>query len=157
MQAIARDRDALEENGTMVVISTHHIAGGTEAFFSEVKLLYERFMPGTIPGKVLPAASEIPEEAAEFENSSRFGEVQVRRYEWEEKYTTTEYLDLLNTYSGHRVLERENWEWLFEGVRKLVDGRYGGMIERRFMAQMVLAKKQHPTTKIERVGASGCE
>jgi SAM-dependent methyltransferase len=144
---VEKSADALKENGSLVVISTHHIAGGTESFFSEVQLLYERFMPGTVPGQILLAASEIPEDVAEFENSERFREVKVRRYEWEERYSTREYLDLLNTYSGHRVLERENKEEFFEGIGQLIDGKYGGMIEKRYMAQMVLATKHHLNTK----------
>jgi SAM-dependent methyltransferase len=138
---VEKSADALKENGTLIVISTHHIAGETESFFSDVQKLYECFMPGTIPGQVLPAESEIPEVIAEFENSSAFGEVKVRRYEWEERYTTEEYLDLLNTYSGHIVLERENKERLFKGIKALIDGRYGCRIRKRYMAQMILAKK----------------
>jgi hypothetical protein len=111
-------------------------------------------MPGTSPGQVLPAANEISEDVAEFENSERFGGVKVRRYEWEERYTTEEYLDLLNTYSGHRVLERENKELLFDGIGELIDGKYGGMIEKRYMAQMVLAKKQHPVSIYRDLGSA---
>jgi SAM-dependent methyltransferase len=47
---VEKSADALKENGTLVVISTHHIAGDTETFFSDVQLLYERFMPGTVLG-----------------------------------------------------------------------------------------------------------
>jgi hypothetical protein len=68
-------------------------------------------------------------------------------YEWDERYTTKEYLDLLNTYSGHRVLEREKKEGLFEGVGELIDGKYQGQIKKRYMAQMIFAKKQHLNTR----------
>ena len=82
------------------------------------------------------------EDVAEFENSSRFGEVNVRRYEWEERYSTKEYLDLLNTYSGHRILGRENKERLFGSIKELINGKYEGRIVKRYLAQMILAKKQ---------------
>jgi hypothetical protein len=42
------------------------------------------------PVKFFQRQARSQKDVAEFENSSRFGEVQVRRYEWEERYTTTE-------------------------------------------------------------------
>jgi hypothetical protein len=66
---VEKSDDALKENGSLVVISTHHIAGRTEPFFADVQLLYERFMPGTIPGQTVLAATEIAQDDAEFENS----------------------------------------------------------------------------------------
>jgi SAM-dependent methyltransferase len=139
---VEKSADTLKSNGTLAVISTHHIAGGTESFFTDVQELYERFMPGKIPGQTLLAANKIPEDVAEFENSSRFGEVNVSRYEWEERYSTKEYLDLLNTYSGHRILGTENKERLFGGIKELINGKYEGRIVERYLAQMILAKKQ---------------
>lgn len=55
-----------------------------------------------------------------------FGEVKVRRYEWDVEYTTERYLNLLDTYSGNGVLEKDSREGLFGGIRDLIDGKFRG-------------------------------
>jgi SAM-dependent methyltransferase len=96
--------DALAPGGALAVISTRHVAGGTEAFFVDVQRCYERFDPATPPGLRLPTADDVPCDSSEFERSGRFGAVEFRRYEWNHDYTAAEYLDLLSTYSGHGAL-----------------------------------------------------
>jgi hypothetical protein len=54
---VQKSAETLHSNGTLVVISTHHIAGNSSSFFTSVQLLYEKFMPGTLPGQSLPAAN----------------------------------------------------------------------------------------------------
>jgi hypothetical protein len=85
-------------------VSTHHIAGGTANFFADVQRCYERFDPHTPDGLRLPASTDIPTGADEFDMSRHFAAAEVRRYEWERTYRTREYIDLLLTYSGHRAL-----------------------------------------------------
>lgn len=53
----------------MAVISTDHVAGGTESFFADVQHCYERYDPSTPPGLRLRPAAEIPTDATEFDQS----------------------------------------------------------------------------------------
>ncbi|MEV4310928.1 class I SAM-dependent methyltransferase [Actinocrispum sp. NPDC049592] len=128
--------NALRPGGTLAVISTEHILGGTEQFFAEVQDIYERWDPATPPGLRLQPAAEIPRE---FDVSDRFGEVRFHRYEWDELYSTEDYLGVLSTYSGHRALPtREN---LLADIAALIDTRYNGRITKRYMAQLAIARK----------------
>ncbi len=71
---------ALRNGGALAVISTHHVAGGDQAFFDEVQRCYERFMPGTEPDQRLLAAETVTEESWGTGSSSHFEMPVFRRY-----------------------------------------------------------------------------
>ncbi|KAA9374463.1 class I SAM-dependent methyltransferase [Microbispora cellulosiformans] len=138
---VGRSADALRAGGLLAVVSTEHVAGGTEAFFAEVQRCYERWDPATPPGLRLTPASDIPYDSGEIDASGRFGPVRFHRYEWDHAYTTREYLDLLSTYSGHRALPAEARTGLLDCIAALIDNRYGGHIVKRYLTQLALADK----------------
>lgn len=132
---MAKAADALTPGGTLAVVSTHHIAGGSEQFFADVQRCYERFDPATPPGLRLLTAEHVPQDSGEFDRSGRFGPVRFARYEWEQEYTTAEYLDLLSTYSGHRAMAADARAGLFRCISALIDGR-GGRITKRYLTHL---------------------
>lgn len=133
--------DALRPDGTLALISTHHIAGGTESFFAESQRCYERFDPTTPPGFRSPASTDVPTDSTEIDQSRRFGPVQFHRYEWEQTYSTREYLDLLLTYSNHRAMPPDRQTGLLNCIANLIDTRYGGQITKRYMTQLATARR----------------
>lgn len=131
---MARCAAALRPGGSLAVISTHHVAGGTEQFFADVQECYERWDPTTPPGLRQSPASAIPRE---FDDSAFFGEPEFHRYEWEQAYDTEAYADLLLTYSNHIVLPDR--DALLADIRRLIDTRYDGRIVKRYLTQLALA------------------
>ncbi|MDX8032747.1 hypothetical protein SK803_21230 [Lentzea sp. BCCO 10_0856] len=125
----------LEAGGLLAVISTHHVAGGTEQFFVDVQEIYERWDPATPPNLRLSRADGIPRE---FDDSELFGEPEFHRYEWEQAYDTEAYADLLLTYSNHIALPHR--DELIADVRQLVDTRYDGRVVKRYLAQLAVAR-----------------
>jgi SAM-dependent methyltransferase len=98
--------DALRPGGALATVATHHVAGGDEAFFAAAQACYERWDPDTPPGgAALEPAADIPSSSDELDRSRRFGPARFRRHEWEQSYTTTGYVDVLLTYSGHRAFD----------------------------------------------------
>lgn len=128
---VAKAAWTLRPGGALATISTHHIAGGSEAFFVEVQACYERWDPGTPPGLRLPTAVQIPYDSEELERSGWFDAAVFRRWEWELSYTTAAYLEVLGTYSGHRALASAARQSLLGCIAGLIDGRYGGRIAKR--------------------------
>jgi SAM-dependent methyltransferase len=136
---VAKSADALRPGGTLAVISTHHIKGGTDPFFTDVQRCYEKFDPDTPPGETLQPAVALPSDSAEIDGSGRFGVSRFRRFEWEQDYTTAEYLDVLSTYSGHRALPADARAGLLDCIAALIDGRYGGRIVKRYLTLLRLS------------------
>ncbi|GAB2617794.1 methyltransferase type 11 [Paractinoplanes abujensis] len=134
--------DLLRPGGSLGIVSTHHIAGGTNAFFADAQRCYERFDPATPPGMRLTTDDETPEETAEFDRSARFGPVAFRRYEWQQTYTAGEYLNLLMTYSGTRALAPQARNGLLACIAHLIDEVHGGAITKQYRTRLAIGHKK---------------
>jgi SAM-dependent methyltransferase len=138
----AKTAAALHPGGSLAILNTHHVQGGTEQFFVDVQSCYERWDPSTQAGLRLVPASEIGTESDEVEESKLFEPVATRRYEWEQEYTTESYLDVLLTYSGHRALEPAAREGLLACIGDLINHGYEGHITKGYMAELRVARRR---------------
>ncbi|MBO0880309.1 MAG: class I SAM-dependent methyltransferase [Mycobacterium sp.] len=138
---VQKAADALRIGGSLATITTHHIAGGSVDFFHEAQACYEKFDPATPVGLRLVPAVEIPRDSTETDRSGRFGPALFRRYEWELSYSTGQYVELLNTYSGNRALDPAHRIPLLECIGKLIDGSYGGQITKRYLSELQVATR----------------
>jgi SAM-dependent methyltransferase len=136
---LTKSTRALRPGGALAVISTHHVAGGDAAFFAAVQGCYERWMPGTPPGLELPTPAEVPPGTPELERDEGLREAGFRRYEQELTYTTSEYLALIQSYSGHRALAPAARRALLACIAQLIDGRFGGRVAKRSMTELTYA------------------
>jgi SAM-dependent methyltransferase len=134
--------DALRPGGALATIATHHIAGGTAEFFTDVQSCYQRWDTSTPTGLTLPAAADVLFESEELDRSNKFEPSIFRRYQWEQSYSTAAYRDLLLTYSGNRALPAERLEGLLDCIGHLIDSRYGGRITKRYMNELRLAHRR---------------
>lgn len=132
--------DALRPRGALAVISTHHIAGGSDSFFAQAGQCYECFAPTAAPRRSLPAPDEIPRESEEFHRSRRFSAPEFHRYEWEAQYTSVQYLDLLKTYSDHRTMPDSVREQLLDCIGGHIED-HGGVVSTRYLTQLALAQR----------------
>jgi SAM-dependent methyltransferase len=121
-----RDRKAhwlLRPGGHLAFWSAlHAFPAGLDPFFSEIQEVYDAIGEGH-PGEwPPPPPEETPDEAAEIEASALFDDVQVRRYVWELAYTAEEYIALLNTFSGHIVMETTKRDRLYREIQRRIGG-----------------------------------
>jgi SAM-dependent methyltransferase len=134
---------ALLAGGALATIATHHVEGGTTAFFAEVQACYERWDPAmTPPGLRLPGASEIEVSSEELDRSGLYDAATFRRYEWEIEYSTAEYRELLLTYSGHIAMDRDSRRGLLACIEGLIESRYGGRIAKRYLTELCVARRR---------------
>ena len=131
----------LRPGGSLALIHSEHVAGGTEQFFADAQGCYERFDPQTPPGLRQTPADGIPDDSAELDRSGLFGPALFRRYGWDQAYTTATYLDLLMTYSGHRALPAPAREGLLGCLGGLIDRDHDGRITKRYLTRLTLAAK----------------
>ncbi|SFS39777.1 class I SAM-dependent methyltransferase [Saccharopolyspora flava] len=137
---MAKAADALRPRGALAVVSTHHIAGGSEESFTRIQRCYERFDPRTERGRRLPAADEIAQDPDEFHRSGRFSPPEFHHYEWEATYAVDAYLDLLMTYSGHRAMPDSAREQLLTCIGRCIE-EDGGTITKRYLTQLAFAQR----------------
>jgi SAM-dependent methyltransferase len=139
---VTKAADALRPGAALALVTTHHMAGGTDNFWAEVQECYERWDPETQPDLRLPASEQIRNPTDELAASGRFGSTTHRRYEQDIAYSTNEYLDTLLTYSGHRALERHQQAGLFDCIARHINARFGGGIVKRYLYQLVVAYRR---------------
>ena len=125
-RAKAKTAAALRPGGRVATVETHHIEGGTSAYFVDAQDCYLRYDPATTEFFRMPRAADIPADGA------------VGRYEWEREYCTAEYLDLLRTYSSTLGLPAPTAADLLGCIGALIDGSYGGRIVKRYLTQLRL-------------------
>jgi SAM-dependent methyltransferase len=139
---VGKAADALRPGGTLATVSTHHVAGGDTELFAQVQACYERWDPSTPIGLRLQPATAIPRDSEELDQSGRFGPATFRRYEWDQAYSTSAYLETLMTYSGHRALAPEARTNLLACIAHFIESRNGGRITKRYMTELRTARRR---------------
>jgi SAM-dependent methyltransferase len=138
---IPKAAQALRPGGSLAIIATGHVAGGTAQFFVDVQTCYERWDPATPPGLRLTPAQDVRPPSDDLESSGLFGPTEHRSYQVDITYSTAGYLDVLRTYSGHRALSEERRMGLLTDIGALIDGSYGGSVTKRYLYQLRLARR----------------
>jgi predicted NUDIX family NTP pyrophosphohydrolase/ubiquinone/menaquinone biosynthesis C-methylase UbiE len=75
-----------------------------------------------------------------FAASSEFQPAQCREYEWRAEYRTAAYLDLVQTHSDHRLLDRERLEAVLNGIGDAIDS-HGGSLVVNYVAVLCWAQR----------------
>jgi SAM-dependent methyltransferase len=129
----AKAASVLEPGAALAIVSGGHaFPEGFDSFFTEIQECYDAIGEGA--GKwPPPRPEEVVDERADIEGSGLFGDVRVRRYLWAMDYTAGEYIDLLNTYSGHRAMEPSKREALYAAIRQRIKTRPGGRIRKHYL------------------------
>ncbi len=102
---------------------------------------YLRWDPTTRPGLVLPSADEVPPAVDEVDDSDLFQPALRRRYEQELAHTAEDYVELLTTYSGHRVLEPPQRTGLLRCLAGLINEDFDGSITKRYLYELRVARR----------------
>lgn len=132
----------LRPGGALATVTTTHVLGGTETFFAQVQRCYERWDPATPAGVRLAPSDDVPAALDEVDSSDLFLPAVRRRYEQDVAYTTSSYLEVLATYSGHRALPTARREGLLACIGDLLDREYGGAIRKRYLYELRVARRR---------------
>jgi SAM-dependent methyltransferase len=139
--AVAKAAQALRPGGALAIFGYTHVAGGTEQFFIDSQECYERWDPRTAPGFRLTPANDIAPDTAAIDASGWFEECSHRRFEWLRTYTTQLYMDVLNTYAGNLAMSQADRNGLFACIEQLLEKRYGGVIEKAYLCDLIVARR----------------
>jgi SAM-dependent methyltransferase len=118
----------LKDSGNIALMWNKHptpISG----FFEEVQPLYDKAFQRKSTFK--PTKEWIQEQVQEVESSGYFTGVKVKEYPWSIRFKTQEYITLLNTFSDHIALPESKKSALYNGLIKVINGKYGGYIDAR--------------------------
>jgi SAM-dependent methyltransferase len=142
--AYAKAAQALRPGGAIALFWNLHVQGNADhGIFEAVQEVYRREAPELVKDdRPLPHPDEVPEPVrGEIERTGLFGEVAVRRYAWDVAYETTSYIDVLDTYSGHRGLESATRARLYRGIAQLINTHFHGRITKSYLTLCYVARR----------------
>jgi hypothetical protein len=88
-----------------------------------------------------PPPEAVGDLSCEFAASGRYEDVAVSRYVWDIEYSADTYIDVLDTYSGHRAMDPETRQQLYERIRRRIEERPGGRIRKSQLALLHVARR----------------
>ena len=114
---------------------------------AELGDIYRRLAPelgrGGTAGPMHPSYTRGPDWMSDWHRgqveTTGFSEPEWRTYSWLARYTTREYLDLLQTHSDHIVLAPSRRQQLLEAVGTVIDS-VGGSFELEYVTRLGLAR-----------------
>ncbi|CAM5283508.1 class I SAM-dependent methyltransferase [Streptomyces aurantiogriseus] len=138
---VAKTADALRPGGLLALVTTHHVKGGSVEFFADAQGCYERWDPATPPGLRLEPEDDIASDTRELTLGSRYEDVTVHRHAQEVTYSADAYIEVLLTYSGHLALDEPARRGLLACIRNLIENRYGGSVTKRYLHELITARR----------------
>jgi protein-L-isoaspartate O-methyltransferase len=140
----ARASEALSPGGTLAAIWTLP-CWSTMALSEALRDAYSRTVPALAPDFPMHPASEPTDLAgdwhAEIASSEGFSGAQVREHRWSLEYSTSAYLELLQTHQDHILLEPAQQQLLLSALSQVIDDA-GGDIKVDFLTRLCTARRQ---------------
>ena len=139
---LAKPARLLRNHGALAVAGSLHVRRPDgDTFWTEVQEDYDAVTPSP-ENRPPPLPEEVDDLRGEIEASGAFEFVGGRRYLWDTEYTADSYIALLDTYSGHRALDDERRNRLYERIRGRIDARPGGRVTKTYLTMLNVARKR---------------
>jgi hypothetical protein len=132
----------LRAGGSLAVVRTKHVLlPDGDQFFAEDQEDYEGLVHDAPDTNAPPPPEQVQGFASEMTASGLFGRVHEHRHLWDVTYTADEYIDVLDTYSGNRVLDDATRKALYGRIRARVSTRPGSRVRRTYLAILDVAER----------------
>jgi trans-aconitate methyltransferase len=141
-QAARLDRPAelLEPRGLVAIVDLIQVDSPTDdGFFAAAQEIYERYGEGHT-GPPAPRREDVDGPIrAELEADDRFEQVCVRRYDWDQTYTASQYRELMTSYSGTLLMEPRARQGLLDDMEAFVRQHFADRVVRPLVAALTTA------------------
>jgi SAM-dependent methyltransferase len=130
----------LHPGGTLAILHTHHVRGGTAAFFEASQHAYLRYGLAADLSFRPPQSDEVPACYPELGEIRGYSSVQRERFEMPTRYTTAEYVGLLQTDSLVNTLDPDPRRRFLVDIASLIDNSFQGVVERNYLYELIVAR-----------------
>jgi SAM-dependent methyltransferase len=137
--------EILREAGALAIVTTKHVrvAGGDD-FWVDVQQDYDAIDPSD-DNAPPPHPDDVKDIGGEIAASGYFENIASRRYLWDVVYTADEYINVLDTYSGHRRIEPERRQRLYDAIRRRIEARPDRNVTKTYLAILNVAQLNRST------------
>jgi SAM-dependent methyltransferase len=136
------DRPAaiLRSGGLMAIVDLIQVDSPDDAgFFAATQPIYERYGLGHAGPPAPTRGGADPVIRAVLEADRRFDSVAVRRYDWNQTYSASDYRNLTLSYSGSQMMDEYDRMGLLDDVESLIRNDFGGMVTRPLVVTLTTA------------------
>lgn len=134
----------LHRAGILAVVDTLQVdAPEDDGFWERVQPIFERHGVGRPPEDppVSPPDEVTPSMLAVLRDSDEFDGVELRRYRWDQHYTTDQYDDVHRTWSGWLAMPEAAGDALLADICAFIDSDYDGHIVRPLVITLLTARR----------------
>lgn len=136
-----RAADVLRSGGYLAFWdAVHVIPYGGDPFFEELQEIYDEIGEGVPSGTPVPRPGELADRRNEIEASRLFDVMDISQFDWETIYDADEYIDLLNTFSGHLAMQTWQRTRLYSEIRRRLAQRPNGRLRRHWGGVLHIAR-----------------
>ncbi len=121
--------------------ATHVIPRDGDPFFVEIQDVYDEIGEGLPADAIWPRPGELSDSRAEIERTGLFEHVVVSQFDWETSYDADQYINLLETFSGHIAMRTDQRNRLYSAIRDRLARRADGRLRRHWGAVLHVARR----------------
>lgn len=115
-------------------------------FFVAAQPIHNRYGEGHT-GLPAPARKQAdPPMRSVLEADERFTRVEVRRYDWDQTYSASEYRKLMLSYSGTQMMDETDRAGLLDDMEAFIRKDFGDRVTRPLVATLTTAMLRRPST-----------
>ena len=108
-------------------------------FFAATQPIYERYGQGH-SGPPAPERDDVdPAMRVALAGDRRFGDVTLRRYDWDQTYSAADYRKLCSSYSGTQMMGDGERVALLDDIEAFINERFDGYLTRPLVATLTTA------------------
>lgn len=136
------DRPAhiLRPGGVLAIVDLVQVDSPVDrGFFAAAQPIYERYGEGHRGPGAPPRDRVDPPIRSVLAADGRFEHVAVRRYDWDQSYSASEYRKLMLSYSGTQMMDDVDRAGLLDDMESFIDHEFGGRVTRPLVATLTTA------------------
>jgi SAM-dependent methyltransferase len=155
-RAAQTDRPAaiLRLGGVIAIVDLIQVDSPSDlGFFAAAQPIYDRYGEGHA-GPPAPTRDNVAS-AMQFslEADPRFGHVAVRKYDWDQTYSASDYRKLMLSYSDTQMMDESARIALLDDMQAFIEDNFDGVVTRPLVVTLttaVLLSPQRPSSAFER-------
>ena len=120
--------------------ASHVFPDGADPFFWEIQAVYDALGEGR--AQEWPRPGQLPDSHGEIEGTGLFEVVDIRHFDWERIYPVEEYIELLNTFSDHILMEDQKRDTLYREIRSRLKPRSDASVRRHWGSVLQVARRR---------------
>lgn len=135
-----RPATILRPGGVLAIVDLIQVdASEDDGFFTACQPIYERYGQGHAGPPAATRATVDPPIRRVVEEDGRFGSVTVRRYDWNQTYTASQYRRLMLSYSGTQMMDEADRTGLLDDIEACIREDFGGFVTRPLVVTLTTA------------------